>query len=132
MVKTGQQKASRNMIVWKKALCIQDDVLYGIGYRKHCLVKLRIKKGTRINVRNGRTISSRKCRAEEAEVLGFYSCRSSKKVKYSHVVSEYNQDFHYRIGDRLKVRDFDLTLNACSTGIHYFAKRSCAVWYRFN
>ena len=133
-MKTGQIKASRNMIVWKKAVCKE---IYGPEYwnpieHMYCLVKLKIAKGTRINVRLGKDIDSRKCRSQKAEVLGFYTLKGTKKVNFQQVISRHDNNFIYKVGDELHVKYFDRTLRACGRGIHFFLKLEDAAAYQYQ
>ena len=96
-------------IAWKKA-----------GYK---IVKLKITESAKRS-----SATSRKCRASEALVLDIQSVNG--KEHFSEVASDRDSKFIYRVGEIVKVDDFDKDRwNECSTGIHHFITREEAVKY---
>lgn len=72
--------------------------------------------------------TSRKCRCDEAIVLSILSLDGSKS--YSSAVSKHDNYFLYKVGEKVRVDDFDDNRwNECSTGIHFFITRDEAVDY---
>lgn len=124
-----------SFIGWKKALIsiTQDDFCVRIPV----IVKLRIPNGAKRSSATGR-----KCRCSEAKVLDIqdvvFSYTSSSDAPDGHSIagvvqeafSSYNTDFKYKIGETVRVEDFDENRwNECSTGIHFFITRQEAVDY---
>lgn len=72
--------------------------------------------------------TSRKCRCDEAMVLSITSLDGSKS--YSSAVSKHDNCFIYKVGEKVRVDDFDDNRwKECSTGIHFFIARDEAVNY---
>ena len=71
----------------------------------------------------------RKCRCSEAKVLAIENADgSTAAVKEAR--SQYDSDFVYRIGETVRVDDFDEDRrNECAPGIHFFITRQEAVSY---
>lgn len=117
----------RNMVVWKKAVFVANK---NDCTRTRCLVKLRILKGTRMNLCTGSNVERRKCRAKAAEVLGFYTLKGKKFHPYS-VHSSYNYRFKYELGQKIKIKDYLLVSTLqCAQGIHFFVERKDAKRYK--
>ena len=73
----------------------------------------------------------RKCRCSEAKVLSITS--PDGKEKYDTAVSDFDNNFKYKVGDIIKVDDYDENrFNDCSRGIHFFMNREEAVEYNFS
>lgn len=88
-----------------------------------CLVHLRIPEDARRS--SGTT---RKCRADRAEVLGIHSAKTGEKLRRRSVASDYDPDFVYRVGETVRVEDFcDDRWQACAAGIHHFLTKSEAI-----
>lgn len=75
-------------------------------------------------------VDSFKCRASEAKVLEIQTI-DGQKADVNTVYSFYDHDFEYRVGETVRVDDFDERSKKCSTGIHFFLDRNHAVNYRF-
>ena len=72
--------------------------------------------------------TSRKCKCSKAKVLSITSIDGA--VNYSLAHSVFNENFIYRVGETIEVKDFDEDRwNECSTGIHFFITRGEAVSY---
>ena len=96
-------------VAWKKA----DDKI----------VKLKITENAKRS-----SATSRKCRASEALVLDIQSIDGVEHFEF--VSSDRDKNFIYRIGEIVRVDDFDEDRwNECSTGIHHFITREEAVKY---
>ena len=96
-----------------------------IGYKKakDCIVKLLIMEDSKRS-----SATSIKCRCDKAKVLDIEKIDSSEKVES--VPSNYNNDFVYRVGEIVKVDNFDENRwNECSTGIHFFMNKQNAIKY---
>ena len=96
-----------------------------IGYKKAegCIIKLLIMEDSKRS-----SATSVKCRCNKAKVLDIEKIDSGKKVES--VSSNYNNDFVYRVGEIVKVDDFDENRwNECSTGIHFFMNKQNAIKY---
>ena len=97
-----------------------------IAYKKArgYIVKLKIPAGAKRS-----SATTRKCRCNKAIVLDIQNPDGTKAYMDS-VRSDYCKDFFYRIGETVKVDDFDDNRwNECSTGIHFFMNRQDAVNY---
>ena len=71
----------------------------------------------------------RKCRCSEARVLAIET-QDGKPAKVEEVHSLYDSDFIYRVGEIVKVENFDEDRrNECAPGIHFFITRKEAVDY---
>ena len=83
------------------------------------IVKLRVTENA---LRSSAT--TRKCRCSEAEVLEI------DDGKLQEICSGYDESFVYKVGEIVKVDDFDTDRwNECSTGIHFFITRQEAEKY---
>ena len=72
-----------------------------------------------------------KCRCDKAKVLGFYDMDGNAVLSDTEVVSNYDRNFKYRIGEIVSVSDFeDDRFNECAPGIHFFADQQYAINYR--
>lgn len=72
--------------------------------------------------------TSRKCRCSKAKVLSITSIDGT--VNYSLAHSVFGENFIYRVGETVEVKDFDEDRwNECSTGIHFFITRGEAARY---
>jgi hypothetical protein len=70
-----------------------------------------------------------KCRCSKAKVLAIENIDGSESG-LKEVVSSYDSDFVYRVGETVEVENFDDNRwNECSTGIHFFIAREMAVKY---
>jgi hypothetical protein len=74
--------------------------------------------------------TSLKCRASEAKVLAIYSKLGGEWVNVDKGVSTFDKSFIYRVGETVKVDNFDDDRwNECSKGIHFFISREVAELY---
>ena len=106
-----------SFIGFKKAVNIQKDGITSV------IVKLKITENAKRS-----SATSRKCRCSEAEVLSITSIDGT--VNYDNANSRHNRTFEYKVGEIVKVDDFDDNRwNECSTGIHFFITRQEAVDY---
>lgn len=72
--------------------------------------------------------TTRKCRCDEARVISITS--RDGKTNYLETTSDFDEDFIYRVGQIVKVPDFDEDRwEECSKGIHFFLTRQEAVNY---
>jgi len=87
------------------------------------IVKLKITESAKRS-----SATSRKCRASEALVLDIQSVDG--KEHFSEVASDRDSKFIYRVGEIVRVNDFDEDRwNECSAGIYHFITREEAVKY---
>ena len=96
-----------------------------IGYKKasYKIVKLLITEDAKRS-----NATSRKCRCSKAKVLSITNIDNT--VEYNEVHSNYDYNFIYKVGEIVKVDNFDENRwNECSTGIHFFMTRDEAVKY---
>ena len=97
-----------------------------IGFKKASgyIVKLEILSDS---LRSSAT--SRKCRCDKARVLSITNLDGTDDGTLT--VSSYrDENFIYKIGEIIEVKDFDTNRwNECSTGIHFFITRREAVDY---
>ena len=71
--------------------------------------------------------TGRKCRCDKAKVLEIQELDGTKS-EVDEVASDYDHSFKYKVGEMVKVDDFDeCRWNECSTGIHFFINRQEAV-----
>ena len=95
-----------------------------IGFKKlryNLICKLEITSDAKRS-----SATSRKCRASKVIVLAIYD----KEVEVEEGVSKHDNDFIYRVGETLEIKDFDANRwNECSTGIHFFITRREAEMY---
>ena len=97
-----------------------------VGYKKAGgkIVKLLIPEDAKRS-----SATTLKCRCSKAKVLEIQEeDGSSSEVK--EVLSNYDNNFVYRLGETVFVEDFDEDRwNECSRGIHFFISRQAAVSY---
>ena len=96
-----------------------------IGYKRasRYLIKLLIPENAKRS-----SATTLKCRCSEARVLDIEDIKTGLKVQA--VNSNYNPEFIYRVGEIVKVEDFDDNRwNECSTGIHFFMNKDNAINY---
>lgn len=97
-----------------------------VGYKKAGgkIVKLLIPEDAKRS-----SATTLKCRCSKAKVLEIQEeDGSSSEVK--EVLSNYDKNFVYRLGETVFVEDFDEDRwNECSRGIHFFISRQAAVSY---
>ena len=75
--------------------------------------------------------TTRKCRAEEALVLGIYH-KDRTVATVTEVRSKYDSSFKYHVGETVKVENFDTDRwIECSSGIHHFLTFEEAVNWRY-
>ena len=73
--------------------------------------------------------TGRKCRCDKARVLEIQNLDGTKSDKIE-AVSQYDEDFIYRVGEIISVPDFcEDRWSECSEGIHFFISRQEAVDY---
>lgn len=73
--------------------------------------------------------SGRKCRCDKAKVISIQNI-DGKTADVQAVMSDYNKDFIYRVGEIVTVEDFEPNRwKECSAGIHFFINRQEAVNY---
>lgn len=124
-----------SFIGWKKAYVFSSDadcterLFIGIGCnRTPVIVKLLIP-----NTAKRLSATSRKCRCNEAKVIDIQSVEfdgPSISETFKEAFSGRDPKFVYRIGETVRVEDFDDNRwNECSTGIHFFITRKEAVDY---
>ena len=90
---------------------------------EHKIVKLLITEDSKRS-----SSTTRKCRASKVKVLDISNIENTKKYKIA--VSKYDKSFIYKIGETIKVPDFDENRwNECGAGIHFFITRDEAVQY---
>jgi hypothetical protein len=96
-----------------------------IGWKKcrdDTLVKLLITENAKRS-----SATTLKCRCSEAKVLAIYD-KDGKEI--SETVSSRNISFVYKVGEVVKVDDFDDNRwNECSRGIHFFISKEVAKQY---
>jgi hypothetical protein len=106
----SQCPSEGSFIAWKKAS----------GY----IVKLRVTENSKRS-----SATTLKCRCSEAEVLDIQDLEGNS-LEIKEVSSNQDSSFVYRVGEIVKVDDFDENrFNECSTGIHFFIAREMAVKY---
>ena len=96
-----------------------------IGYKKakDCIIKLLILKNSKRS-----SATTLKCRCDKAKVLDIEKIDTGKKVES--ISSSHDNDFIYKVGEIVKVDDFDENRwNECSTGIHFFMNKQNAIKY---
>ena len=102
-------------IAWKKA--IADD--------EYVIIKLRIPEDAKRS-----SATTRKCRADKAEVLEIQTIDGEKLDPNVVARSNYDHRFTYMVGEAVGVDNFDEDRwNECSTGVHFFMHRHDAVTY---
>lgn len=126
-----------SFIGWKKALICNktNDVRMPLGLYIRMPLGLYIPVIVKLLIPNTAKRSSgtgRKCRCSEAKVLDIQSVEFGSSVAgmVQEAFSRYDTDFKYKIGETVRVEDFDDNRwNECSTGIHFFITRKEAVDY---
>lgn len=96
-----------------------------IGYKKACgcIVELLILEDSK-----RLSGTSRKCRCDKAKVLSIIDIGNGEEIE--EVESDYDQRFIYKVGEIVKVDDFDENRwSECSRGIHFFIDRDEAINY---
>ena len=96
-----------------------------IGYKKagKYIVKLLIMEDSKRN-----SATTLKCRCDKAKVLDIEEIDTGRKIES--VSSDYNINFIYKVGEIVKVDDFDENRwNECSSGIHFFVNKQNAIQY---
>ena len=102
-----------SFIAWKKA-----------GSQKKYIVKLEVTETAKRSSAYGR-----KCRCSEAKVLAIELLDGSAS-DVDTVNSQYDEKFVYRVGEIVRVDNFDEDRrNECAPGIHFFITRQEAVDY---
>lgn len=66
-----------------------------------------------------------KCRANKATIVGIDG--SIRGVRIG--ISTYDCETMYRIGDEIRIDDFDMSHEECSTGFHFFCNKGDAIRY---
>ena len=98
-----------------------------VGWKKcrdDAIVKLEILESAKRSSAYGR-----KCRCSDAQVLAIQNIKGDD-YGVTEIASCRDKNFIYRIGEIVKVDDFDEDRrNECSTGIHFFITRQEAVDY---
>ena len=96
-----------------------------IGYKKARgkIVELLITEDAKRS-----SSTTRKCRCSKAKVLSITNVENTEE--YDKVISGYDNNFIYKVGEIIGVEDFDEDRwNECSTGIHFFVTRDEEVRY---
>lgn len=96
-----------------------------IGYKKagKYIVKLLIMEDSKRN-----SATTLKCRCDKAKVLDIEKIDTGEKVEST--PSDYDINFVYKVGEIVKIDDFDENRwNECSTGIHFFMNKQNAIQY---
>jgi hypothetical protein len=91
-----------------------------IGWKKakQKIIKLQITENAKRS-----SATSLKCRCSEALVLEI-------EGNLQEIASDYDDRFIYKVGEIVKVDDFDNDRwSECSTGIHFFINKQCAIKY---
>ena len=97
-----------------------------IGYKKACshIVKLEILPDAKRS-----SATTHKCRCNAAKVISITTL-DGKDDGTRTVSSDYDNRFEYRVGEIVRVDNFDEDRwDECSTGIHFFITRDEAVNY---
>lgn len=97
-----------------------------IGYKKACnhIIKLEILPDAKRS-----SATTRKCRCSSAKVLSITTLDGQDDGTRV-ISSNYDKDFIYRVGEIVRVDNFDDNRwRECSTGIHFFMTRDEAVRY---
>lgn len=100
-----------SFVAWKKAA-------------DEFIVKLEVTEDAKRSSAYGR-----KCRCSEARVLEIENIDGTA-AKVEEVCSQHDETFVYRVGEVVRVEDFDEDRrNECAAGIHFFITRQEAVDY---
>ena len=93
--------------------------------RSKCIVVLEIPEDARRLSGSGR-----KCRCDKAKVLEIQNLDASVPYDYNYAVSEYDNDFEYKVGEIVTPDQFcEDRWQECASGIHFFINRQEAVNY---
>ena len=104
--------------------CPEEGSFIGWKVASEKIVKLLITEDSKRS-----SATSLKCRCSKAKVLDIQEADGSPS-NVNEVKSNYDDSFIYKIGEVIKVDDFDENRwNECSTGIHFFVSRDMAVRY---
>ena len=104
--------------------CPEEGSFIGWKVASQKIVKLLITEDSKRS-----SATSLKCRCSKAKVLDIQEADGSPS-NVNEVRSDYDDSFIYKIGEVIKVDDFDENRwNECSTGIHFFVSRDMAVVY---
>ena len=105
-----------SFIAFKKA--------YNMNFTKCYIIKLEIPSdATRCSA------TSRKCRCSKAKVISITNIDGTE-ANVGAAYSGYDSEFEYRVGEIVKVDNFDTNRwNECAPGIHFFITRKEAVDY---
>ena len=96
-----------------------------IGYKKanDCIIELLILEDSKRS-----SATTAKCRCDKVKVLDIENIDTGEKVE--EVKSSYDKNFIYRVGEIIKVDDFDDDRwNECAPGIHFFMNKENALNY---
>lgn len=92
-----------------------------------CLCKLEIPASAK---RLSGLHTYAKCRTNKVKVLDIYEIKTGNKV--SEANSIYQPSFIYKVGETIKVDDFDTNRwNPCAPGIHFFVDKQAALDYEY-
>ena len=109
------------------SLCCPEEGSF-VGYKKcqeNKIVKLLITEDAKRS-----SATTRKCRASKVKVLSIENVGGTET--YDEAVSIHSNNFIYRVGQIIEVKDFDEDRwKECATGIHFFITRDEAITYRF-
>lgn len=112
-----------NCIISYPLNCPEIGSFVGWKKAKGLIVKLEICEDA---LRSSAT--TRKCRCSKAKVLAIETLDG--KSGPNQVASTFDENFIYRVGEIVEVKDFDVNRwEECSTGIHFFITRDEAVRY---
>ena len=99
-----------------------------VGWKKvrgNLIVKLEVTENAKRSSAFGR-----KCRCNEAKVLDIQNFDGTSADDVIEAYSQYDENFVYRVGETVRVDDFDDDRrNECAAGIHFFITRQEAVDY---
>lgn len=96
-----------------------------IGYKKagKYIVKLLIMEDSKRS-----SATTLKCRCDKAKVLDIEKIDTGEKIE--NTPSDYDINFIYKVGEIVKVEDFDENRwIECSSGIHFFMNKENAIQY---
>lgn len=104
-------------------VCPEEGSFIGYKKAKDCIIKLLIMEDSKRS-----SATTLKCRCDKAKVLDIEEIGTGRKIKS--VYSDYDDDFIYRVGEIVKVDDFDENRwNECASGIHFFMNKQNAIQY---
>jgi hypothetical protein len=104
-------------------VCPEEGSFIAYKKAKDCIIKLLILENSKRS-----SSTSIKCRCDKAKVLDIENIETGEKVES--VPSNYNVNFVYRVGEIVKVDNFDEDRwNECSIGIHFFMNKQNAIKY---